>query len=143
MPSRKSVLVTLAAAALIVAAGAAAYSAADKPGDRVKALREEKLAVLKEINVMVVKSYQAGQGNAGAVHRSRLDLLEAQLELCETPAQRLKLHEEIVAEAQMWETTITTMAKGGQAPVMDALEAKVFRLQTQIALEQARADAKK
>lgn len=107
---------------------------------KLRALQEERLAVLKDIQVQTTAAY--GQGTTGikAVIDARIQLLDAQIELAESREEILKLRTDLVNEAMTWEQNVARMIKNGERPGIDALKAKVFRLNAQIALEKARSE---
>jgi hypothetical protein len=107
---------------------------------KLRILQEERLAVLKDIQVQTTAAY--GQGTTGikAVIDARIQLLDAQIELAESREEILKLRTDLVNEAMMWEQNVARMIKNGERPGIDALKAKVFRLNAQIALEKARSE---
>lgn len=116
----------------------AAGRAAVLDEDKVKALLRERLATLQTVADLTEKAYATGNIPFTKVIESRLAVRKAELELCETDADRIKVLEKSVAESRQLEEVVQTLVKSGQAPQREALTAKVQRLEAEIALERAR-----
>lgn len=106
-------------------------------GSRVKELRKEKLAILQEFAASLRRSYNAGD-------RPLTDLLEgdralhnAELDLCETNAERIAVLEKMLANAKELEQNIAVLVKQALRADVELMKAKVCRLDAEIALEQA------
>lgn len=129
---------------LVLAAAFAAAPGADpeNPASTIKKLRQERLSVLEELNKVVETMVRMGSGKVGygEAHEVKVALLNARLELAETNADRIKVHEQFVAEAENWlKITISWQKVGaGEGSAIDVLKAKAHLLEMQIGLEQAK-----
>lgn len=124
--------------AFLVGAVGAPTAAAEQP-DKVKELRGERIAVLKEIVEVTEKTYKGGQVTFDQVAKARLDLLQAQLDASESKEDRIRLLGGMVEHAELLEKTVTKLFEAKQVGRVDALKAQAFVLETKIALELARA----
>lgn len=95
---------------------AAAQEAKDSP---LKALLKERLAVLKEIESLIAKEYQSGVLPYGILLKARRDLLNAELDLCESNAEKIAVLEKTVALAMEQEKVAEQLVKAREAPATD------------------------
>src|SRR5262249_23685308 len=107
--------------------------------DKVKELRKERLTVLSQLAKQTEADYATGKVPFDRLHQARLAVLNAKLDLSESDKERFAILEEGVALAKGYEETTTQLYKNGKVPTSDPLMAKASRLETQIALEQAKA----
>ncbi len=117
----------------LVAAFPGAVRAADD--DKVKALLKERLVTLQAVAELTEKAFAAGGGTFERVIQARLAVFAAELDLCATDAERVKVLEKVVAETKRLEAA----AEKASAPPGTVLVAKVRRLEAEIALERAKA----
>ena len=110
-----------------------------KPAVALSKLQHERLAVLKQLKPQTEDWYGIGKTSINAVHQVRWHLLEAELEQVTQPEEQLKISEAFAKEAETWEQKVAKSIKDGHKPGIDAVIAKVFWLDAQIALEKARA----
>jgi outer membrane protein TolC len=59
----------------------------------------------------------------------------AELDLCDTDKERLAVLEKMLAEAKGFEASVAERVKAGESPIRAVLQAKVSRLEIEIALE--------
>jgi hypothetical protein len=125
---------------------ASSVTADDKaePSDKIKELKEKRLAVL----VKIVDSLEQKQRGGmllpfDAVHKAKVDVLAARFDLAETKEDRIKVCEEAVKEAADWEASLKNLVEGGFASPVDLLKAQAGGLECRIALEKAKAEGKK
>ncbi len=109
-----------------------------KPAVALTTLQQERLAVLKQLKPLTEEWYGFGKTTINTVHQVRTQLLEAQLELATRPQEQLKIRDDFAMDAEVWEQKTAKLVKDGHKPGIDALAAKVFRLDAQIALAKAR-----
>lgn len=134
-----------AAFILLTALGYAASTgtcfAADKadPKDRMKALLKERVSTAKEIYELLLEKYKIGGGNIGSVHRAKMAWLNARLSVAETRPERLKIFEELLAEAKDWEQSAVKNLDTGAGLQIEVLTAKAERIEAEIALEEEKA----
>jgi outer membrane protein TolC len=130
----------IALAVLLIVGGDAPRAQADEPKDiKVNELLKERLALLQEVVKQTTADYQSGKVSIDRVHHAQMAVLNSRLELCETDKERITILEEAVALAKNSEETATALYKAGKVPASDRLMAKAARLETEIALERARA----
>ncbi|MBX9581622.1 MAG: TolC family protein [Gemmataceae bacterium] len=115
--------------------------AAHKPpeNDAVKALLTERLAALAEIHEQVLQAFKGRQVHFSEVVAAQSALLRGKLDLCETNAERVKVHEELVKAAEEMSEVVQRMVEAKVATGIDALEARVQLLDARIGLERAKA----
>lgn len=116
---------------------AAATRVADS--DAVKALLKERLATVAEIDKLVQTAYRSAEVGLDQVHQAKAALLAAQLDSAETNDERIKIHQEMVRQAEEWTKSVAEMAKASQATTIDVLKAKARHLEARIAFERAKA----
>ncbi len=140
----KSPVLGLAAVVVVAAATAgwlAPTPAADKPkgDDPVKALQKERLVVLEKIHDESLRAYKGGAIPLDQVLSARLALLHGKLDLCETNAERVQVHEESVKVAGELSDAVRKRADAKQVSALDVLKAEVQLLDARIGLEKAKA----
>jgi RNA polymerase sigma factor (sigma-70 family) len=108
------------------------------PDQKVQALLKERLAVLKEMQNRADKLYQAGQESKGELLQIKLRVLKAELDLCATDKERIAVHEKMVAVLKEIEQQVEELVKQNAAGAGAVLEARLNRLEAEIALERAR-----
>jgi tetratricopeptide (TPR) repeat protein/thiol-disulfide isomerase/thioredoxin len=108
---------------------------------RIRALQEVRSATLKEIAAEKEKAFGAGRTTAEDVLQSRLLVLRAELELCNSNRERVAVHEKIVAVAKEIEDTLASYYKAQRLSHSDLLTVKANRLEAEVALERAKAKA--
>lgn len=114
---------------------------ADQPKDKVRDLLKERLGVLKKIAEVEMDRFKTGIGDYKSVLKARIAVNEAELELCETPAQRkdvLRKNVELLTEMNK---NVANLYKSGKLPAIEALEVEVQLLEARIRL--AREEEKK
>ena len=109
------------------------------PNHKVQALLKERLAILKEMQNRAEKLYQTGQVSKGELLQINLRVLKAELDLCETDKERVAVHEKVVAVLKAIEQQAEELARRRAADAGILLEARLNRLEGEIALERARA----
>ena len=119
--------------------GDAAQKRAEEPkDDKVKQLLKERLAVLQEVARMAAEEYKTGKSSFDRVHRARMAVVDARVELCESDKERIAILEEAVVLARDNEKVATQRYQAGQAPASDPLMAQAGRLDAEIALERVK-----
>jgi hypothetical protein len=109
------------------------------PNQKVQALLKERLAILKDMQNRAEKLYQTGQASKGALQQINLRVLKAELDLCATDKERIAVHEKMVAVLKAIEQQVAELARRSAAAAGTVLEARLNRLEAEIALERARA----
>jgi RNA polymerase sigma factor (sigma-70 family) len=109
------------------------------PNQDIQALLKERLTVLKQMQDRAAKRHQAGQASRGEVLEINLRVHKAELDLCATDAERIIVHEKMVAVLKEIEEQVGEIAKLGAADAGTVLEARLNRLEGEIALERVRA----
>ncbi len=108
---------------------------------KLEDLLKERLATVREISRLVKARFKSGEATVDQLREASRMLLEAELELCGSDKDRIKVWEMAVVEAKELERIADNFAKTGQGHVSAALAAKADRLQAEIALERAKAKA--
>src|SRR5207237_10825703 len=108
---------------------------------KVRELLKERLATLKEIAAQAEQAFRQNASSREEVMRARLQVHQAELDLCDSDAERIRVHEEIVAVAKEIEALINASQQEGVASSGVMLRARVQRLDAEIALERAKAKA--
>jgi hypothetical protein len=110
----------------------------DKEADKLKQLRQERLATLRELVEQTQREYQAGKASFDQLHQATQALLHAELELCSSDKERIVVLEKILAQAKQHEETAVQRYKSGNVTASDALRAKAARLEAEVALERTK-----
>lgn len=111
-----------------------AEAEAEQPKDsKVKTLLKERLAILRELAAITAKAQKQGVVSFQEVHEANEAVLQVELELAESPKERITILEKFLAEAKQHEKHVAPAAGQGE-PVL-VLEAKAHRLKAEIALE--------
>lgn len=108
------------------------------PGAKLKELRKERLATARELMQKTALRVKNREGSIDQLREATRILFEAELDLCDSDKERVAVLEKFVAEAKKNEKLGAKLAQTGQGLESDALKAKADRLQSEIALEQAR-----
>lgn len=109
-------------------------------GDKIKELKEERLALLVTIQNMTAKGFREGlHFTADQVHQAKLDVFTARLDLAETKEYRIKICEEMVNEDTEWATIVEKHVQAGQLNAVEPVKAQAHVLAARIALEKAKA----
>lgn len=106
---------------------------------KVGDLQKERLGVLQELLAEAEKAHKSGATAPAQLHKAKIAVLNAELELCTADADRVGTLEKIVAEAKKYEEGVTESARGGASTNSSALNAKLARVEAEIALERAKA----
>ena len=107
--------------------------------DAVRPLLKERLALLSKIHDFTLRGFKGGQLSYDKVLDAQAALLKGKLDLCETRAERIAAHEEMVKVAEEGVTAVRKLADDKQAAGIDLLKAEVQLLEARIGLEKAKA----
>jgi hypothetical protein len=134
--------IALALLILVIAGGRTGWSvnappasAAEPKGEKVTALLRERLATLKEVAAEAVALYEKGSASIDQVHEADEAVLQAELDLADSPKARIAIREKLVAVAKKHEEHVSHLVKTGAGQPYMVLKAKVHRLEAEIALE--------
>jgi membrane fusion protein (multidrug efflux system) len=106
---------------------------------KVKELRKERLAVLKELTDQLTRQYQTGRVEIDELLEARVQLLHAQLDAAEKQSERLALYKNLVDELKQAEKIAQGRLEAARGTMASVLKIKARRLEAEIHLEQARA----
>jgi hypothetical protein len=137
---REILLVTLIVA-LLVGWGAQTYLR-KWPTARERSLMEQRLEALREIVNMrkaLMEQGIGGSDHAKAYRNAQGEALAAELELCESQGDRIKVLQRFVDATQQYEKLSAQRYKVGADTHDEMLSAKAERLKAEIALERAKA----
>jgi hypothetical protein len=108
---------------------------------RVRELQEERLKVLQDLVKASETAFASDQLSLEALCKARENLLEAQLEFCDTKADRIRVHQESVEAVKSLHNRVHELflrgRVGGEAT--RELSARSHLLKAQIALEKEKA----
>jgi len=142
--ARNLVIVTLVATLVVVTCwkqspgqgeSAKPAGAADS---KLKVLLKEKLAIAQEAATLTTTAYQSGGTSFSEVVEANQAVGKAQLDLCDTNAERVAVLERMLAQARDFETITTERVKTAAVPKTTLLKAKLSRLDVEVALERAK-----
>lgn len=149
MFTAKSVRVTIVCACLLlliagawVGSGAtdSSLARAQEPKDaKIKELLKERLDVRKGLVEGTKAAYLLGKTTYAELAQANSRLTTAELELCTTDKERVAVLEQAVAIAKDYEKVAEQQYKAAQATHASVLNAKVNRLEAEIALERTKA----
>jgi RNA polymerase sigma factor (sigma-70 family) len=109
------------------------------PNQKVQALLKERLTILKEMQNGVAKRYQSGHASKGEMLQINLRVLKAELDMCATDREQIAVHEKIVGVLKAIEQQAVELARHSAVDAGTLQEARLNRLEGEIALERARA----
>ena len=133
--SAASILLALAVVSSLLAARQPTKSNEQTPA--VGELLKERLDVLRDIVRAQRQAHQHGLTDFSAVLNAEAAVLSARLELAETPAERVAVLKETVANARQLEELTRQLAQIRQGSVIEELQAKAFRLRAEADLARA------
>jgi hypothetical protein len=152
MPSRRIRLVTLGLAApallalgvVVTSSGTAPRAAAaegegTKKDAKVDALREERLAVLKDLAVTTRALFQRHRASLSELVEVSRAARRAELDQCDTDKERVAVLEKALAAAQETEEFVKAKVMAGRASGAETLRARANRLEIEIALARVKA----
>lgn len=117
--------------------------ASDKGNTKVKALLKERLETLRTLAHQIGEAYKANDGAVSFKHvyDANLMVLNAELELCDSQTDRIAILEKIFSAAKDYEAHIREGVQSGGVASSALVKAKIARLDAEIALERAKANA--
>jgi hypothetical protein len=131
--------------ALLVLGGVAGFwlasgstLAAEDEKVTIDGLLQEKLTTLREIAAHAEGLFKSAKIDYRAVLDAKKPLYAFELELCKTPAERIAKLEETLAFAKQLEEFNIAQVQAARATRATVLEAKLFRLDVEIALLRAK-----
>jgi WD40 repeat protein len=98
------------------------------------ALRQ-RLATLRQRVARIELQYKEGYVAIGTFQHARLAMLDGELELCETPRERIAVLKQIVGARRVIENIVETAHKAGAASEDSLLEARAKRQEAEINLQ--------
>jgi hypothetical protein len=105
---------------------------------RLQDLHQERLAILRAVADQVSEAHRRGETHQAAVLEANLAVLQAELDACATDQERLPVLEKLAAAARAQEDRIAALVKAGNVSSTHLQQARVKRLEAEIALEKAR-----
>jgi outer membrane protein TolC len=119
--------------ALIVSVYFQAPASADEA--RVKQLQNERLAALKQIAALKERAFRDGALPLSDCVSAHQQAFEAELELCDNDAERIKVREKMLERAKADEELAARLFRAGEIPTWDQQAAIARRLAIEIELE--------
>lgn len=114
-------------------------TAAEANDNRIKNLRQEKLTALQAVAEMIGIFHRNGRAPYTDLVEARVAARHAELELCETDAERVAVLEKMLTEAREFEQFHRAQKEAAQGTEVEVLKAKAARLDVEVALERAKA----
>ncbi len=105
---------------------------------KINALLQERLKTAQIVVDMVKKQYATGTVSTEDMQRAYLRFHKAELDLCDTDKDRVAIHEKIVKIMKEQEDRAQALVNAGTATTSEMLDAKLNRLEAEIALERAK-----
>jgi hypothetical protein len=106
---------------------------------KVDELLNERLAIYKELAGHAEKRYQNGTASFDEVLLAKAAVVRAELDQVTTGKDRVKRLEELVGLAKQREDFLAQMAQNGRVAQNEYFQAKIGRLDAQIAVEREKA----
>lgn len=106
----------------------------------IRVLQEERLATLRAIVDIIHQKRRQGDASMAELVAAKREVAEAELEICANPAERVKVLERIVEDAQIVAEKAAQLARDNLISQELALAMKAELLRSQIRLELARAE---
>jgi outer membrane protein TolC len=110
-------------------------SHADDKDSKVKALLKDRLAVLQEVVTLQSASYSSGGVTFLELLEAKQSAYKAELDLCETDAERIAVLENRLAIAKQQVETLKRLVSAAEVDRTDLLKAEAKRLKIEVALE--------
>ena len=104
------------------------------PDNRINSLLAERRETLRQLVDAITARYTAGHRTLDNVIHARNGLLDAELEMAKTSAERIQIHEDRVQNFRALENAVKQRHKAGQATIDEMLVAKAARLEAEIEL---------
>lgn len=101
-------------------------------------LRQQKVALAREVLNLTKAGYEAGASNYSDLLQAMIDLHNAELPLCETKEQRIAKHQEILEVAKLAAQAARKLAEANESTVVELKRAEMFVLECRIRLEEAK-----
>jgi hypothetical protein len=108
---------------------------------KVKELQQQRIETLKQALEETNVLYRTARVEYGEVVDAQVQLIEAELEVAESDADRIKLYQNMVDMLKSYEQVADDLAKRAQGTHVAGLKVKARRLEAEIHLEQAKAKA--
>jgi len=127
---------------IVLMCGSAFTQDKTDPGNNIKALKEQRLALLVKIEKGTAEVYKQSSETGitiDQVRQTKADVFTARLDLAETRDDRIKICEEMLNEAAGWAKFVQVQVDRGEVGALDAVKAQAHVLATRIALENAKA----
>jgi len=127
----------LAAATVWNSQSSTANAGADEVKDvKLTELRKERLIALREVASFGSRLFQNARIQFESLREANRELLEAELEFCETDAQRVQVLETMLTSCKEIEERARALRVGAQGTEMGVFRAKADRLKVEILLHQ-------
>ena len=125
------------AAAVVVAAAVAADAPESPPAEssqKLQSLLNERRDTLRKLVDATESKYRSGEATLDSVLRASEQLLEAELDLAETKAERIAVREKLVANLRQREEYARGLHANGRATLESLLQVTAARLKAEIQL---------
>ncbi len=106
---------------------------------KVKELRKERVAVLKELTDQLTQLYQRARVEIDVLLEARVQLVQAEVDAAEKLSDRLAFYKNLVEELRQYEKIAQGRAEAGRGAMTAVLRIRARRLEAEIHLEEATA----
>jgi hypothetical protein len=106
---------------------------------KLRGLLQERLKAVRTLAERAKQLHKQGAATQEEVRQADLRVYKAELDLCDTAKERVVVLEKIAKVYEEVEDHLTALAKQGAASSESVIEAKLSRLEAQIAVERERA----
>jgi hypothetical protein len=130
----------------LIAGGPGTPAGADEKADakdKINNIRRARLGTLEEIYELLRTAQPKGGATLNDVRDARVAVLNARLDLGESSDDRVKILQELVTETRGWEDETNRAAEAGKGTRIDAVRAKLRRVDAELALAQEKAKGEK
>lgn len=139
-------LIVVVIATVLAVSAARSQEAGKNPADasaKIKELQKERVGVLRDLAEVSTPLLQRGTYTLDEACEAKSLLLNAEIEIAETDAARIKLYEEFVESMNLYEEIARTRKAAARGTEADVIKVKARRLEAQIAMERVRGKSAK
>jgi hypothetical protein len=111
---------------------------AEESAKKIKDLRKERIAILREMTDVCAKLVKAARVPFEELLETRLQLCQEEVEAAETEAQRVVLYQNFVDALKEYEAWADDQQRAGRASVLPVLKIRAKIKHAEILLEQAK-----
>lgn len=110
----------------------------DESAKKVKELRKERIAILKELVDQATRAFQSARASYEEVLEAQMLLLQAELDAAEKESERIAIYQMAIDALKQSEKLAAARVQAGRGTQAAVLRIKARRLEVEIQLEQAK-----